>query len=303
VAGIETSFGPPAADRLIADLADRQHGVVEHGQLIRLGLTAAAIKWRLAHGRLHHLHVGVYAVGHRKLTAAGRRLAAVLACGPGALLSHETAGDVLNIRPSASPKIHVSIPTRSGRKRPGIVIHRPRTLAEDDRMFHDGLPVTSPARTLLDLAGRLDAPSLRKAVERSARHGLLDVSALHDRASRKLRQAIADADVGDVRSDLESDFLALCRRHGLPRPEVNVAVGDHVVDFLWPEQRLVVEVDGWEFHKDRASFASDRRRDIDLTLAGLTVARLTHDDVTHAEQDAAARVRALLRGTRAGGTT
>ena len=279
-------------DRLVAALAARQHGVVEHEQLRGLGLTPSAIARRVRAGRLHPLHVGVYAVGHPKVSAAGRRLAAVLACGRGALASHETAGDLWNIRPSASARIHVTVPTTAGRKRPGIIVHRTTTLRDEHVASVDGIPVTSVSRTLADLARTLDAASLRKTIERADRLNLLDVSALP--TTKRLQRALAEAHFGDLRSDLESDFLAVCRAHDIRTPETNVLLEGHTVDFLWREERLVVETDGWEHHHDRAAVRRDHRRDAALARAGFLVLRYTHHEVNHDPGTPAGEVRAFL---------
>lgn len=276
-------------DRLIAALATRQHGVVEHEQLRGLGLTPSAIARRVRAGRLHPLHVGVYAVGHTRISASGRRIAAVLACGPGAVISHETAADMWNIRPSASPRIHVTVPTTAGRRRPGIIVHRSRTLTPEHAATVDGIPVTSVSRTLADLARTLDAASLRKTIERANRLNLLDVRALPP--TKRLRQALDDAHLGHLNSTLESDFLALCRSHRITPPEVNVFIAGHQVDFLWRAERVIVETDGWKYHSGPRSFRDDRRRDAQLTLLGFTVVRYADDQVDDA---AATQVAALL---------
>jgi hypothetical protein len=279
-------------DTLIAALAERQHGVVEHDQLLSLGLTESGIARRLASGRLHRLHRGVYAVGHRKVSAAGRRLAAVLACGRGALVSHHTAADLWNIRPSASPRVHVTVPTTAGRRRPGIVVHRTKTLRAEHAATVDGIPVTSVSRTLTDLARTLDAASLRKTVERANRLRLLDVSSLP--RTPRLEQALEAAHLGHVDSDLESDFLALCRRYDIPKPEIHPLVAGHRVDFLWRDERVVVETDGWEYHSGRREFRDDRRRDAELTLLGYAPLRFTYDDVHQDAERTASSVTTLL---------
>jgi predicted transcriptional regulator of viral defense system len=211
-------------DTLIAELARRQHGVVEHDQLRALGLSDSAISWRVGRGRLHRLYRGVYAVGHTRLSAEGRRLAAVLACGTGAVLSHQTAAAQWGIRPSSSPVIHVTVPTTNGRRRPGIRVHRTRSLLPTDATRHDGIPITTVGRTLLDLTSSLDAGSLRKAVERADSLKLFDAKQLYERASPKLRDAIARASSAHFNSPLESDFLALVVAHGIRRPEVNAQI-------------------------------------------------------------------------------
>ena len=199
------------------------------------------------------------------------------------MLSHQTAADHWGIRPSSSPRIHVTITSRNGRRRPGIVIHRPRRVPEDERAVHDGIAVTSVARTLLDLADVVRVSDLRKAVERSEklrlfdRNAILDVLSEHGgRRTRTLAAALDQADFAHTRSELESDFLALCKRHGLPRPEVNVDVAGQEVDFFFRDHGLVVETDGWLHHRTRRAFEEDRRRDVALAKAGLRHVRLTH---------------------------
>ena len=294
-------LGPPSLDDLIARLATQQSGVVGHEQLLALGLSDDAIQRRIALGRLRPVHRGVYAVGHDALGARGRRIAALLACGEGAVLSHGTAADELDIRRSSSPRIHVSIPDRSGRRRPGIVIHRPRRLPAHEVTRHDGLAVTTVARTLLDLADVLTLGALRKAIERADDRNLLDVQAVSvviaehpGRRIRKLGRALALADFAEKRSPLESDFLALCKRFGLPRPEVNVMVAGHEVDFFFPDARLVVETDGWETHGTKRAFKDDRRRDVAIAKAGLQHVRLTHDDIACEAERVAGDVSSLL---------
>jgi very-short-patch-repair endonuclease len=302
---MDERFDTPA-DRRIADLAHAQHGVVGFQQLLALGIGRGAIEKRVRARRLIPLHVGVYAVGHTRLSAMGRRTAALLACGPGAVLSHHTAGDHLNVRPNASPIIHVTVPTTAGRSQPRIRVHRTRRPREQDVIVHEGLAVTSVARTLLDLSATLEVAQLRKAIERAMRNGTYDHDAMLDlipgRPTRKLRAALAQADPADVNSNLESDFLALCREHDLPRPEVNVWLGDRQVDFLWRERRVIVEVDSWKYHRGRYAFGDDRSKDVDLTLEGFTVLRFTDEDVAERPGTTAAKLRPLVATLRASAT-
>jgi very-short-patch-repair endonuclease len=291
-------------DHRIAALAACGHGVVSHGQLRALGLTEHAIAWRAECGRLHRLHTGVYAVGHTRLGAAGRRLAAVLACGPGAAISHATAADHLDLRPSASPVIHVTVPTTAGRTRPGIRVHRSRRLPPWEITIVDGVPVTTPARTLADLAPSLSDKALRQVVERAVKLDVFDLRAIEDclsgRAARRLRRAIAVAGPAELRSPLESDFLALCRSHGIrPLPQAGVLVAGKEADFFWPAAGLVVEIDGWSVHGGRTSFTDDRRRDVRRAVAGFTTLRFTHDDLADRPAGVAADVNAVLAQGRA----
>jgi len=280
-------------DTHIAALAARQHGVVTRRQLVALGLGRGAIAARLRSGRLHRLFRGVYAVGHPRVTASGRRLAAVLACGPGAVLSHETAADLLGLRPSASPRIHVTVPGTSARSVPGVLVHRARTLRAQDVTVADAIPVTSVARTLSDLAARHDVATLRKAMERAERLRTFDRDLILDvvagRPGRRLAAALDAADPAPFRSDLESDFVARCLGRGLPRPEVNATVEGLEVDLVWRMAKLVVELDGWAFHRSRRSFAADRRRDVRLSAAGYTVLRFADVDADERAVEEVAR--------------
>jgi very-short-patch-repair endonuclease len=230
--GKRANRGP---DRAIAAIAARQHGVLSLTQLMNAGATPRSVERRVQAGRLHRLHRGVYAVGHQALTHRGRWLAAVLACGEGAVLSHTDGAALWLLLPPAEHPgpVHVSVPGTGGRRRrSGIVLHRSSTLA--------------PA----------EAPS---------------------------------------RSRLERRFLALCRRHGLPAPEVNVFVGRERVDFLWRQERLVVEADGWGTHRTRAAFEANRARDARLKLLGYEVVRFTDRQVREEPARVAATLRALLR--------
>lgn len=275
--------------------------MIGHDQLLDLGLSEEAIQRRIVLGRLRPIHRGVYAVGHSALTARGRRIGALLACGDGAVLSHQTAADHWNIRPTASPRIHVSLTTRSGRRRPGIAIHRPRRLPTHEITRHEGLAVTTVARTLLDLADAVSVADLRKAIERSDDHKLFDGKQIHaviaehpGRRTKKLEKALDDADFGFKRSPLESDFLALCRRYGFPRPEVNVQVAGYEVDFFFREHRLVVETDGWTSHGRKRAFEADQVRDVAMAKAGLQHVRFSHDRIATKAEDVANDLSSLL---------
>jgi uncharacterized protein DUF559/putative AbiEi antitoxin of type IV toxin-antitoxin system len=277
-------FGP--ADRRTAALAARQHGVVALHQLAALGLAPGAVDRRVFTGRLHRVHAGVYAVGHPRLTQRGCWMAAVLACGEAALLSHRSAAELWGIGTYLDIRIDVTVPDRSGRHRPHIAVHRPRSLPEEDRGELDGIPVTTPARTIRDLASVVGASRLQRAFHEADRLGLLDVPALAALCTRtsgrrgagRLRALLA-THIGPspgTRSALEHRFLDLCHRAGLPTPAINVPVCDYEVDALWPAQRLVVELDGYAFHHARKAFETDRTRDAALQLAGYRVLRVTH---------------------------
>jgi hypothetical protein len=227
--------------------------------------------------------VGVYAVGHRRLSGDGRLMAGLLACGSGAVLSHRSAGHVWGIRPSASRRIEVTVP-RTRRGRPGIAMHRTRSLLPDEVAVHDGFPVTSVGRTLVDLAGVLRRDELAQAIGQAERLGLFDLPEIEAacargngrRGVRSLTRLLARyCEPAFTRSELERRFAALCDRHALPLPSFNVNLHGHEVDALWKDHRLVIELDGWEWHRTRAAFERDRRRDAELARAGYRVLRFT----------------------------
>jgi hypothetical protein len=267
-----------ATDVGIAALAERRHGVVSVSELIELGLDHAAIARRVRAGRLHRLHRGVYAVGHRRLTGHGAWLAAVLACGPDAVLSHRSAAALWCLRTTAAAKADVTVPWTSGRRGNRVIaVHRPRLAAP--ATVHDAIPVTTPGRTLLDLATVLPKRALEKAAEAAEALRLDVVVDPGHPGARRLAAAMAHDLTYTTRSVLEDAFLALCERHGLPRPLVNHVVAGYEVDFCWPEERLIVEVDGFERHGTRAAFERDRARDARLTASGWRVLRFSYVQV------------------------
>jgi hypothetical protein len=277
---------PP--DRALAELAAVQHGVVGREQLLALGFDRNAIRRRLQSGRLHRLYRGVYAVGHMVLSRNGAYLAAVLACGPQAVLSHRSAAALWGLRLSDAPRIDVTVPRTSGvRTTHAMVVHRP--LLTPDPMTHDGIPVTTPGRTLADLALALPRRQLEKAVEAAERLRLhVDVDDDHPGA-RRLRDVLG-SDIAFTRSELEDAFLELCDRHGIPRPLVNSIQEGIEVDFCWPEARLIVETDGHAHHGTRAAFERDRARDALLTALGWRVMRFTARQVRRGPSRVAALV-------------
>jgi very-short-patch-repair endonuclease len=269
-------------DEVIAALAARQHGVVARAQLVALGLGHRAIDHRVACGRLHVVHHGVYAVGHRRLTRRGQWMAAVLAAGPGATLSHRSAAALWDLHRSAQTRIEVSTPSRR-RHRPGIEVHR-AGLQPDEVTEVDGIPVTTVPRTLLDLAAVLPRSRLERAIERAEALRLTDPVSLDGllrryprrHGTRSLREVVRQGiEPILTRSELEDRFLAFLDARGLPRPRVNVLIEGLEVDFVWPEQRLIVELDGHNTHGTRAAFERDRQRDRILQAAGWRVVRIT----------------------------
>jgi very-short-patch-repair endonuclease len=298
-------IGPPL-DGAVAELAARQHGVVALAQLGALGLGPRGVRHRAAAGRLHRLHRGVYAVGHAHVSVQGRRLAAVFACGTNAVVSHRTAADLWGIRGSDSRLIDVTVSPRTGRRAPaGVRLHRVRRLSPDDVTRHEEIPVTTVARTLVDLADALPADALAKAVNETEVRRLLDVTAVEEaiaRANGRRGAAnlhlLTDSVLQPTRSPLEERFLSLLREWGLPEPRVNapVTVGgrNFEVDALWPRERLIVELDGAAFHHTRRAFHADRERDLALATQGYLVVRLTWRALSREPDRVARQLRELL---------
>jgi hypothetical protein len=290
-------------ERGLAGLARRQHGVVARRQLAALGIGDGAIKARLRLGQLHSIHRGVYSVGHRRLTMRGVWLAAVLASGEGALLSHRSAAALWGLmRPRWSPADVTSCHGRAGRD--GILLHRSR-VEVDERAIEAGIPVTSLPRTLLDLAEVIDAVQLKRAFEEADRLKLLRMPAMEQvcaRAGRRkglaaLRPLLNTARKPvDTRSPLENRFAEFCLNHlgDLPSPLTNISILDHEVDAYWPKHRLVVEMDSWEFHAHRAAFERDRARDAAMQAEGYRVIRLTHRQLETEAPRISAQLRKML---------
>ena len=250
-------------------------------QLRAAGLGDGAIKRRVLAGRLHRVHRGVYAVGHARVVGRGRMWAAVLACGGTgvAVLSHRAAAAVWDLVPWPT---RVDVTTRRQRRSvPGLRVHRNRTLTPDAirRDPPDGLPLTSVARTLSDLAADETPYRLERICHRAGHLRILDVP---DPCPRELRAALKSLEHADPqmpRVGLEDRFLALVAAAGLPAPEVNVRLGPYEVDFLWRDLRLIVETDDIATHHTRRAFAADRRRDVELSMSGYLVLRFTWADV------------------------
>lgn len=286
-------------DRAIAALAAGQHGNVTRAQLLDVGLGADAILYRARIGRLHRVHNGVYAIGHAPVTPRQRAAAAVLACGPRALLSHRSAAALWGIRKQWPSPVEVTTP--SGHSRRGIKIHRSGRLEDQDATRHFGIAVTSPARTIFDIADGLSDAELARAVNdaRLARYlSLADLKELLQRfptrpATKRLRR-FADSAQPPTRSHFERQFLAFVARYGLPRPLVNQTVAGHEVDILFPEHDLIVELDGYDFHSDRTAFERDRDRDADELEAGLRTFRLTWERFIDQPAREAARLQAII---------
>jgi very-short-patch-repair endonuclease len=306
--GERTESDGPHPDRRIWALAERQHGVVSRRQLLAAGLTASAVKRRVARRRLIPLHPGVFAVGHRQLRREGHWLAAVLAVGDGAVLSHRQAAALHGIRPANTDRVDVSAPGRHVARR-GIRVHGRRALDPADVTVVAGIPATTLARTLVDLAWIVPRTQLLRALSEAEHVHRLDARALAEAAARArgrhggghaaLREVLREhraAGVELLRSELEARFLALVAAHELPRPRMNVPLGGYEVDALWPAERLVVELDGYAHHSDRLAFERDRAKGNALSAASYVVLRFTYAQVARRPSEVAATVAHMLRG-------
>jgi very-short-patch-repair endonuclease len=274
-----------SVDELIAALAWRQYGVVTRAQLLDLGLSSKEIDYRVAVGRLRVIHQGIYAVGHDRLAPEGRWLAAVFAGGDDAVLSHRSAARLWGLL-AYDGKIEVTTP-KNRRRRPGVRFIR-SSVESFDRAIHRSIPVTTVARTLFDL-GAVDERRVPKAFEQADVLDLLEVSELqrlvdrHPRrpGSRAIRSVLARAADwrGVTRSELEQRFRALVEEAGLPTPELNrpIDLGAIVIeaDAVWADARLIVELDGYAYHRTAAAFERDRERDRAAVAAGWRVIRIT----------------------------
>jgi hypothetical protein len=299
--------GRPRSHQALAELAKRQHGVVSIRQLTGpLGYSRPAVSRAVAAGRLHQLHRGVYAVGHARISRQGQCLAAVLACGPGALLSHGSAAWLWDIATRAPVPFQVTTPVRR-KPRPPIVLHHARTLASEDRALREGIPVTSLPRTLLDLAATVRADRLQRALERSEELRLFDLGAVDALLARntghpgagRLRRAIAlYRPPPFTRSGVERRFLELVLEAGLLQPATNFNELGFELDVYWPQERFAVELDLFETHGTRAAFERDRLRQEDLKLAGVEMIRVTGKRLEREPGEVVKRVARLLEQRR-----
>jgi hypothetical protein len=277
------------ATELIRRLAEGQHGVVARRQLIALGLSPALVRGRVESGYLLPLHRGVFAVGHGRINQRAGWIAAVLASGPGAVLSHGSAAALWSLRGSRGmPEV-----TRraGGAGPPAIRVHQTRVLDASETVVEAGIPVTSIERTVMDMAPRLDNRQIERmlvAADRSRRLRWSRLRRLLERTPRRpgvgrLKRIALNVDprAADALSPTEVDFLALCREAGLPAPHVNVLVEGHLVDFAWLDKRVLVEADSYSFHADRPSFERDHLTTVELEVAGYRVHRATAGMLEH----------------------
>ncbi|HYI80638.1 MAG TPA: type IV toxin-antitoxin system AbiEi family antitoxin [Thermoleophilaceae bacterium] len=267
---------------------ERQHGVIARAQLLELGLRSDSIAHRVGAGRLHPVAQGIYAAGRPDLSRNGRWFAALLSCGPSAVLSHRSAAALWGVHPNDLASTEVTVATTVRRRRPGVVVHC-RVLEADERTSRDGVPVTTVERTLLDLATRVSGTVLERAINEADKLDLVDPDALRaalDRYSGRpgvaaLRTILDRHAFRLTDSELERRFLALVRRSGLSLPDTGTRLNGFRVDFHWPGLGLVVETDGLRYHCTAAQQMRDRLRDQAHTAAGLTALRFTHFQVRY----------------------
>jgi hypothetical protein len=308
---VESKKRTGTGDHAIAALAGPQHGVVSRRQLRELGLTDREISLRALRGSLQPLFHASFAVGHRSISREGWMLAAVLACDEGTVLSHHSAAELIGLTGKELPLVHVIPPDWSGRKIDGIRWHRVRFPEPDEVEARNGITVTTPARTLVDMAGWTGWTAMRRLVEQAAVLRLLDVDGVdlvlsrgRRRGAPRLRTVLAPwrstrEPHPVVRSPLEARLLPLLIDEGLPAPRCNVMLnvdGHHIeVDLLWDDQRLVIETDGEGAHGTSAAFQRDRRRDQILTAAGYRTARVTWKQVVDEPTAVINRIARMLR--------
>ena len=288
----------PPVDRAISLVATPQHGVITLSQLCAAGLTASGVRKRVVTGRLHRIHRGVYAVGHRPPSPLSRAMAAVLACGDQAVLSHRSAAALWDFGPKWRGPVDVTAPTK--RSRTGISVHRSR-LDPQDTTVHYGIPITTPARTLLDLAEVVNTRALERAVNEARVQRRVSIDSLRAQLARtqdskkKARlQPHTRSRTAPTRSAFEDAFRTFVYRYDLPIPEVNQVVAGYTVDMLWREHRLIVELDSREFHDHELPFEVDRDKDATLLAAGHPVVRVTWTRLQDEPDREAVRLRALL---------
>jgi very-short-patch-repair endonuclease len=285
-------------DESIGRLAGRQRGYVTRSQLLEAGLGKDGITYRIAKKHLIPIHTGVYAVGHAPQAGIDRAYAAVLACGPGALLSHSTAACVWGLDQRWPTPFEVIVDT--ARRRPGIRTHRATITGKDVRRRH-GIRVTSPARTVLDVAPRLTDKALARAINDLRLERFLRIPDLAEVTARLPRhpgacrvRAFTDNPTGPTRSEFEDAFAAFTDAHGLPRPEFNTRVAGYEVDALFAAQKVIVELDGWDFHQTKQAFERDRERDATTLAAGCRTIRITWERMTNRPHREAERLRRIL---------
>ena len=277
-------------------LARAQHGVVTRAQLGTLGFTESAIRHRVAKGRLHRVWPDIYAVGRPDLTQKGRWMAAVLTCGEGAALSHNSAAALWGIREQQRGPIHISVPSHRDPRRRGIRVHRRQPF---DVTMHNGIPVTSPSQTIIEIAPSLTERQLERLINEADKLDLVHPEELRSTAAEKggvggsrVRTLLDKRTFLLTDSELERRFVPIAEAAGLSKPETQIRLNGHRVDFFFRAEGVVVETDGGRFHRTPSQQRRDRIRDHAHALAGLTPIRFTHDQIAHEP----AYVAGVLRG-------
>jgi hypothetical protein len=271
-------------------LAKRQHGVITRAQLLALGFSAHAIDHRIATGRLHPIHAGVYAVGRKELTRHGAFIAAVLSCGEGAALSHASAAELWKIRPRVGGALEVSLPLARRAKRKGIKVHRRATM---ETTRHHAIPVTTPICTLVDIAPLLSNDECEAAIGEADKLDLVHpgplraaLDEMRGRPGVNLLKRLIDRHTFVLTdTQLERWFLPIAHRVGLPPPLTQVWLNGGRVDFYWPGLGLVIEVDGGRYHRTPMQQTKDARRFQAHTAAGLVPLRFTHWQIRYAPHE------------------
>jgi hypothetical protein len=307
--GVEFSARQRGRHGEVARLCHEQNGVITLSQLEEQGLTVQAVHERLVAGRLHRIHQRVYSLTPDVMTQRGKFMAAVLACGPGAALSHRSAAYLWGLVDEWVEPIDVTAPNRRGRSPVGVAAHRDGSLQPIDKTYLHGVPCTSLARTLLDYAGVAPEWELRRAVAQAEVLGALDVEAMRSTLRRgRRRRGVArlrlvidslHPQTKRTRGDLERLFLGMCIRAELPHPEVNIWLNvpggkPLQADFLWRDARLIVEADSRGFHDTASAFEYDRKREQRFQAAAWRVSRCTWAQVEREPQRLATTIRALL---------
>jgi hypothetical protein len=286
-------------DKVIATIARRQGGYITRAQLLRLGLTAEQIKYRIRIGRLIPVYRGVYAVGHLPRLPVARAHGALLACGPRSVLSHRSAASLWGFY--TDWKFPFEVTTREDRRPRGITVHLSRTLIRTDVRTQLGVRTTSPARTVFDMAPRLNDRQLQRQVDDGRNRHYVHIGELWDLAMRLPHAPAADRITellsgghNPTRSELEALFVEICVLADVPMPLLNVIVGGVEVDAYFPEQGLIVELDSHAWHSGRRVFESDRKRDREHLRDGLPTIRFTWESMTFDPHGEAALLRDVL---------
>jgi putative AbiEi antitoxin of type IV toxin-antitoxin system/uncharacterized protein DUF559 len=291
-------------DGAIAVIAAKQNGNITTEQLLGLGLDMSAISYRVRIGRLYRVYRGVYSVGRPPITPVERATAAVLACGRGAALSHGSAMTLWGFWRRWDEPFEVTVP---GDRRPGgIVVHRSARLSWRDVRTHLGVRATSSARTVLDIAPRLDDTQLKRTVRDALHSRWLTESQLGELLARQRHRpggrrvaSLIGLPGTPPRAGWEDEFPAFCAAHGLPAPVMGAVVCGYVVDALFAAEKLIVELDSWEFHRDAIAFQTDRERDAVTLADGFGTLRITWERIKQAPGREAARLRRILAQRRA----